>query len=268
LALLRAASAHAASPAPEAGACSLENAVPATVAAVDEDFELLLDDGRRAALSGLEFPSAPARGAPDVRAAARQRLSDWLSGKDVFLGGFSAGADRWGRLPARVFASQGEGAEAPLVSVGVALIEEGRARFRPDPPAAPCSRDYLAAEGRARAAARGIWADPAAAPVDPAAKGAAALLLRRKGMALVEGKILGVGESRAAIYLNFGQKRVAEFSVVISRRNLSIFEQAGIDPRKLNGRRARVRGLIETSFGPRIEISAPAEIELIDSASP
>jgi hypothetical protein len=238
------------------------------VAVVDENFELLLDDGRRAALSGLEFPPASAKTGPDLRAAAIKRLSDWLSGRDIFLGAFAAGSDRWGRVPARIFAAQGEGADSPLVSLGAALIEEGRARFRPDPPATPCAKEYLAAESRAREAGRGVWAQPALRPFDATEKGAAAILPQRKGMTIVEGQIQSVGESRGAIYLNFGQKRAEDFSVVISRRNLAIFARAGIDPRALIGRRARVRGLIETSFGPRIEISAPAEIEIIDRVSP
>lgn len=253
--------------APETGACSLENAAPATIAAVDDDFDLLLDDGRRAALSGLEFPPPPARGAPDLRAAARKRLSDWLAGLDVFLGAFAASPDRWGRIPARVFAGKEDKPDAPLVSVGAALLEAGLARFRPDAPAAPCARDYLAAEASAREAGRAIWSDPGA-PIDGGAKEAGRVLLQRKGMAIVEGRISSFGETRGAIYLNFGQKRVEDFAVVISRRNLAIFQASGIDPRNLIGRRARVRGLIETGLGPRMEISAPAEIEILDDARP
>lgn len=254
--------ASALSPASETGACSLENATPATVALVDEDFDLLLDDGRRAALAGLEFPGPPAK---DRRAAAHQRLSEWLTGKDVFLGAFAGAPDRWGRIPARVFAATGEGAEAPLVSVGAALLEEGLARFRPDPPAAPCAKAYLAAEAPARDSSRGLWADPQMRPVDAGAKESGAALLQRKGMVVVEGKIHGVGQSAGAIYLNFGKKRVDDFSVVISRRDLAILAASGIEPPRLIGRRARVRGLIETGFGPRMAISTPAEIEILDA---
>ncbi|KAF2991683.1 thermonuclease family protein [Methylocystis sp. MJC1] len=257
--------ARALSPAPETGACSLENAAPATVALVDEDLDLLIDDGRRAALTGLEFPPPPAQGAPERRAAAHKRLSEWLTGKDIFLGAFSGAADRWGRIPARVFAAKGEGAQAPLVSVGAALLEEGLARFRPDPPAAPCAKAYLAAEAPARETLRGLWSDPEMRPVDAGAKGSGAALLQRKGMVIVEGKIHGLGQSAGAIYLNFSQKRIEDFSVVISRRDLSILAASGIEPPRLIGRRARVRGLIETGFGPRMAISTPAEIEILDA---
>lgn len=257
--LLLVAPACALSPAPETGACSLENATPATVAVIDDDFDLLLDDGRRAALSGLEFPAAT-----EPRGTARKRLSDWLAGRDVFLGALGAAPDRWGRIPARVFAAQDGRPDGALVSVAGALLEEGHARFRPDPPAADCAKAYLAAEAPARDAGRGIWADPGLRPVDAGAEDAAALLAHRKGMAVVFGVIRSTGESRGAVYLNFGEKRAENFSVVILRRNLAIFEQAGIEPRSLIGRQARVRGLIETSFGPRMEIASPAEIEIVD----
>lgn len=245
----------------ESGACSLENAVPATIAAVDDDFSLLLDDGRRATLSGVEFPQQT-----ELRAAARKRLADWLAGRDVFLGAFSSTPDRWGRIPARLFAATGEGEAAPLVSVGESVLETGDGRFRPDPPATPCARSYLAAEATARRQTRGLWTQADFQPVDPTAPGSRETLLRSKGMVIVEGVIRSTGQSEKVIYLNFGEKRVSDFSVVILRRNLAMFASSGIDPLALAGRRARVRGLIETGFGPRIEIAAPAEIELVDEA--
>ena len=248
-------------PAPESGACSLENAVPATVAAIDEDFDLLLDDGRRATLSGLEFPPPSVA---DLRAGARKRLSDWLAGHDVFLGALAANPDRWGRTPARLFAASREAAEAPLVSVGAVLLDEGLARFRPDPPASDCAKAYLDAEGPAREAKRGVWARDELRAIGAQER---EVLLQRKGLLVVEGVIRSTGESERAIYLNFGEKRASDFAAVISRRNLVIFERSGIDPRALAGRRARLRGLIETGFGPRIEIATPAEIELIDAAA-
>jgi hypothetical protein len=247
-------------PAEETGECSLEGAVPATVAAVDEDFELLLDDGRRAALAGLDFPPPEMA---ELRAAIRSRLSSWLSGRDIFLGAFASTGDRWGRTPARIYASSVEGGAAPLASVAAALLSAGEARFRPDPTAAACAKAYLAAEARARDTGVGLWSRPELRPIDASAPGAVDDLKRRKGMIVVVGAIRSVGESRRAFYLNFGDKWRDSFTVVILRRNLAIFGQ--IEPRSLVGRRARVRGLIET--GARIEIATPAEIEFLDGVA-
>ncbi len=134
---------------------------------------------------------------------AHKRLSQWLAGQDVFIRAFSGASDRWGRTPAALFAAQGSDAAAPIVSVGTALLEEGLARFRPDPPSAPCAAEYRAAETIARDARRGIWVDAAMLPVS-AGEGARSLL-QRKGMVILEGKISSFGELRGLVFLNFGQ---------------------------------------------------------------
>lgn len=255
LSAVAALSARALEPASEAGPCGLDGAIPATVAAVDEHFELLLDDGRLGALSGLDFPSG------DVGTAARSRLAAWLTGRDVFIGALADGPDRWGRVSLRVYAAASDAPQAPLVAVAVALLEEGRARFRPDPPAAACAKLYLAAEESARAAGRGLWAQERPFV---AGAGASAPLMARKGMAIVEGAIRHVGETRSAIYLNFGETAAKSVSAMISRRNLAILQTLGIDRHELRGRRVRVRGIIETGFGPRLEIYAPAQIEILE----
>ncbi|MGD9544728.1 MAG: thermonuclease family protein [Methylocystis sp.] len=248
-------------PAAETGACSLEGAEPATVAAVDDDFELLLDDGRRASLAGLDFPPPEMTA---LRGAARKRLSAWVVGRDVFLGSFATKIDRWGRTPARVYASPAEGgSSAPLTAVAEALLSAGDARFRPDPVAADCAKAYLAAEAPARESGVGLWSQPEFRPIDVSAASAADLK-ERKGMVVVVGDVHSVGVSLHVFYLNFGDKWRDSFTVVISRRNLANFGQ--IEPRALVGRRARVRGLIET--GSRIEIATPAEIEFIDRDAP
>jgi len=71
-------------PASDTGPCSLAQTVPATIVLVDDDFDLLLDDGRRVALAGIELPSANGENAK-LHALAWQRLSNWLAGAQVYL---------------------------------------------------------------------------------------------------------------------------------------------------------------------------------------
>jgi hypothetical protein len=52
--------------------------------------------------------------------------------------------------------------------------------------------------------------------------------------------------------------------VLFRQQILAIFEKVGVFPRALRGQRVRVRGLIETNTGPRMEIASPAELELLD----
>lgn len=144
----------------EDGPCSLAQTTPVNVALVDEDFDLLLDDGRRVAIAGLDFP-LPESGTAKSRELALRRLSGWLVGEQVFLGVLGPELDRWGRSPAQAIAATDGAPDAPLVSVGAALLAEGLARFRPDPLAEPCAASYLKAESLARDSNLGVWAsDP------------------------------------------------------------------------------------------------------------
>jgi hypothetical protein len=53
--------------------------------------------------------------------------------------------------------------------------------------------------------------------------------------------------------------------VTVSKRNERVFTAAGIEPKKLEGRRLRVRGWIEERNGPRIEAARPEQIEIADA---
>jgi hypothetical protein len=247
------------SPALESGDCSLEGTTPATVMSIGlaagSDPELVLDDGRRASLAGLDFSS---RGP-----MAQTLLTRWLAGRLVFVR--AATLDRWGRAPAQIFAAATPASASPLIAVGGAVLEAGLARYRPDPAAVPCRTLYLAAEDAARTVHAELWADASMQPVDVTAPDASSALSQRKGLTLVEGVVRSVGDSRRAIYLNLGQRRIGDFTVVISRRFSYNQPVSGFDPQKWIGRRIRVRGLIDTGWGPRIEIAGPEDIELIES---
>jgi endonuclease YncB( thermonuclease family) len=237
----------------EAPPCAMEEAAPVEIASIDADLDLLTADGRRIALAGLEFPSEP------FRARARALLAARLApGRLAFLSAVAA-PDRWGRLAGGLYV-EGEGGEAPLVFLGETLLREGLARFRPDPAAFPCRNGLLAAEAEARGRGLGLWSADEYVVVDA---GRPERLKGRKGMVVVEGVVAGIGEAGGSLYLNFGPKRWADFAVVIWKRNLETFEQAGLRPHLVSGRRVRVRGLIDTVYGPRMELLAPAQMEIV-----
>ena len=250
----------------ETGACSTEKSSPATIALVDDDFDLLLDDGRRLSLAGLDFPQGEGEAAK-LRAAALARLSTWLLGAQVFVETQRSAPDRWGRQPALIYAPATAEQGAPLVSVAAALLAEGLARFRPDPAAAVCAATYLAAEAPARREERGVFGADPVVDLTESTPGKLAALAHKKGMTVVEGVVRSVGKSRASLYLNFGTKRGADFAIVIFKRNKSIFAKNGVYPRTLAGRRVVVRGLIDWNYGPRMELFSPAELEVEDEAA-
>jgi hypothetical protein len=56
-------------------------------------------------------------------------------------------------------------------------------------------------------------------------------------------------------------------AVTILQRNVKIFEAAGLHFHDLIGQTFRISGMLETRFGPEIELTQPGEIELIAQGS-
>ncbi len=229
------------------------------VAAIDARLEITLEDGRLVRLAGVEAPR-PSTSDPDRPARASAQLRGWLMRPDlrVDLELLAAVPDRWNRLPARLFAPGGDGAPR---SVAEALVEAGLARVEIDPLARPCLRSLLALEAQARRGKLGLWADPAFA-IAPATD-RAGLAARAGEVLLVEGRVNGVGSTASRTYVNFGPIRTVDFAVTVSRSNLAAFEKAGTALSGLAGKTLRVRGVLETAFGPQIELADPEAMEIV-----
>ena len=232
------------------------------VEAVNERLEITLEDGRLLRLAGVERPRAtPAH--TDRPAQTRDPLRAWLlrPGLRVDLELLAAVPDRWNRLPARLFAPGGDGSSQ---SVAEALVEAGLARVEIDPLARPCLRPLLALEAKARREGLGLWRDPAFTVAQAADR--AGLAARAGEVLLVEGLVSGVGATASRTYVNFGPIRTVDFAATVGRNNLAAFEKSGVILAQLSGKVVRVRGLLETQFGPQIELADPEAIELVAGA--
>jgi endonuclease YncB( thermonuclease family) len=215
-----------------------------------------LADGREVRLAAIEvsrLESAPST------AAARDALAALLAGGEVVLKQAEPQkTDRYGRLVAYVFTA-GDGSErllqAELLAEGFALVS-ARVATR------ACAVELLKREAAARTAKLGLWAGSYYDSLD--ADNPADVLAQQGRFALVEGKVVSVRESGATIYVNFGRRWSTDFTVTILKRNVRKFTTAGLDPKKLAGRRVRVRGWIEERGGPWIEASRPEQIEITD----
>ena len=225
--------------------CKLTPIGNASVATIRDGRTLLLADGRELRLAGIE-----------VTDGSRAALQTLVAGHRLRLERLGPERDRYGRLVA--FAFIGDGQE----SVQRAMLERGYARVSARLGDKACADVLLGAEREARAVRRGLWADPNFAPLS--AENLIRLQAMRGQFALVEGKVLSVHESGATIYVNFGRHWTRDFTVIILRRLQRVFAAAGIEPKKLEGRRIRVRGWIEQRGGPIIAAEAPEQIELID----
>jgi len=242
--LVALAAALPATPAAAQEACKRTPIGTVTATQARDGRTLLLADGRALRLAAIE-PS------PHGRA----KLQELAAGQTLRLQALGSDHDRYGRLTAFAFAGDGDR------SLQAVLLAAGEARVAARVGSRACAEALLAAEQDARAARRGLWADPNFAPL--AAKNLSGLAAGKGLFMLVEGKVLSVRARGGTIYMNFGRRWTRDFTVVILRRREKEFAAAGVDPKQLEGRRIRVRGFVEQRRGPVIEAEWPEQIELV-----
>jgi endonuclease YncB( thermonuclease family) len=229
-------------------ACPLSDIGTATAAAVHDGRTLVLSDGRGLRLAAIETPDS-----------TRIALQGLVAGQILHLRKLVSEHDRYGRVVAFVYTGDAQ------QSVQQTLLAAGQARVSARVGDKTCANALLKAEREARAAHRGLWADPNFAPLP--AENTPRLTGERGHFTLVEGRVLSVRESGGTLYLNFGRRVTRDFSAVVPRRLERSFAAAGIALKELAGRHIRVRGVIEQRRGPIIEVDGPEQIELIDEAS-
>ena len=126
------------------------------------------------------------------------------------------------------------------------------------------ARDRRASGGGAEAVARdaklGIWAETTAIKN---AESPGDILAEVGHFAIVEGKVLSVRQAGAITYLNFGRNWTRDFAATISRRIIPAFESANLGAKSLENRRIRVRGIVSSRGGPRIELFRVGQIEVL-----
>jgi endonuclease YncB( thermonuclease family) len=242
--------------------CQLEDVGMGKVAAVIDGRSFVLDDGREFRLAGIEVPPPPRPGETGARAdaglAARAALQAILADQSLELRHSGAAADRYGRILAQVFVT-GHGARQ---SAAHEMLASGLAQVSAHAGERPCADELLARERSARNAKLGLWGKSYYVIVR--AESGAELSAERGHFIVVEGKVLSVRESGGTIYLNFGRRWSQALTVTISKRNERTFASAGLEPKRLENRRLRVRGWMEERNGPRIEAIRPEQIEIAE----
>jgi hypothetical protein len=130
------------------------------------------------------------------------------------------------------------------------------------PPTSGIEPALLGKERTAREGKLGLWGEAYYAVTG--AESFEELVAERGRFAVAEGKVLSVRESGGTIYMNFGRRWSQALTVTILKRNERTFVAAGLDLRKLENRRLRVRGWVEERSGPRIEATYPEQIEITE----
>lgn len=231
----------------QARACDVAIAEQVTVRSIAADGMLDLADGRRARLATIQVPPANMPFAEEVRAKFAKRIE----GKSVDIGYADHGTDRHGDLLAYVF-DGGAWLQARLVADGFVRVASRTDTSR-------CAAALLKLEAEARAAKRGLWADPVYRVRDPNE-----LTADIGTFQLVEGKVLAVKKTRDRTYLNFGPDYRSDFTVTISARDAKRLAKENIDPAAWSGKTIRIRGWLTLLNGPEIELTHKEQVELLD----
>jgi hypothetical protein len=182
--------------------------------------------------------------------AARRALFELIGGRPArIVGDETARFDRYGCRLAEVTAADGASLQRVLLERGLALVR----------PSARASDDkidrWLALEAKARAAKTGLWRDRAALF---AKASTADQLIGRIG--LVEGRVVRSSDNKRYVYLNFGRDWKTDFTVRLRQK---LLKQADIEPTSFDGKNLRVRGFVQESRGPLIDISHLKQIEVM-----
>jgi endonuclease YncB( thermonuclease family) len=244
--------------------CTLAAGSSHTVVRVADAETIVVDDGSEVRLIGalaarVPSPGAPAPGTTDwpSESQARAALERLLQGRNVELKFGARRGDRYGRLLAHVFVSDG----SDKVWVQGYLLAQGFARAYALAGNAACLTEMLEKEREAREGVRGIWGVAAYRVLEATEIGE--LLRRRNSFEIVEGVVRDVAVTGGRAYVNFGSDWRRDFTAVVPPRLLRGSPETVIRLKALIGKRVRVRGWIERRNGPSVELAALGEIEEI-----
>lgn len=240
---------------PAIAAGALVSGGVATVTAVVDGDTVVLDDGRKVRLVGIQTPKLPL-GRSHVKLQplaheAKAALEELTLNQPVRLSYGGRRSDRHGRELAHLHTPGGVWVQGDLLLRGLARVYS----FRDN---RSLIGDMLLLEREARRARRGIW-DHEFYRV----RGVEETPGHLDTFQLVEGRVVDAAEVRGRTYLNFGEDWRSDFTVSISSKDRRQFRDVGFDLLALSGERIRVRGWLYHRNGPMIDVTHPEQIEVL-----
>jgi micrococcal nuclease len=228
---------------------------------VIDPLHLRMRDGRVIQLAGIDVPDFDPNDPGPVSVSARDMLKALVESRQIRL--FVTKDSRTGRMTR--LGDMLAHVELPDKGIWVqgALLSAGLARVRPGQRNPEMAAQMMALEDQARAAKRGLWADPRYAVLTPetTARG-------ENGFAIVEGQIFAVATNKDMLYLNFGPDWHTDFTIGITADMRRAMGRRNMDPQSLSGRHVRVRGWLREYNGPYLELENPVWLELIPEKTP
>jgi micrococcal nuclease len=235
----------------DAGGQARSIEAPVAVAEVLAGDLLRLADGRAVRLAGIRVPADGDSDSTGWAERAQAELSRLLDGQEVRLAPAEAAHDRYGRLVAQIERQDG-------LWVQGALLEAGLAQVHTRPGEAARAEAMLEIERGARAARRGLWAEPGFA-----VREASAARAQTGRFGIVQGQVVRVAPTERFVYLNFGADWRSDFTVRIAKELARRLASSGLDIDGLGGRRVEIRGLVLEAGGPLIELSHPEQMQVL-----
>jgi micrococcal nuclease len=244
---------------PGAAPDALAPSESAEVAAIIDGDTLRLADAQILRLSCIEAPKrdlAPGDDALARLAEAAAKALKALIGSGVIVLRQDAGKrDRYHRSLAQVFNSEGVWLEESLIRQGLARVHgDGRNRLGLEA--------LLRVEVEARDAGRGIWRHPifaVRAADDPK-------LERFAGsFQIITGRVASAAIVKGTGFINFGAERETDLTLVLKKSVLDLGGPTMVDLAWLTSKPIRCRGWLDLYKGPRIDISHPEQIEVLET---
>jgi len=227
--------------------CATGPAREDVVAGIAPRGEIRLASGLRVVPDSLRWPDAP-----EAASAAQAWLEDRRGARVTVIP--RGQPDRWDRLRADLLIPEDEGdLAARLIEAGLAFADANEAEGL-------CRPTLRLVEDAARARGLGLWAAAL-----PAAQDGPALRAKAGHFVVVEGRVRHVGERGARTYLDFAARGRDGLTVTVSKRTWRMMRARGLSAASLEGRRVRVRGLLEVRRSPTLE-AATDGIETLDEA--
>lgn len=221
------------------------------VATVLDGDTLILTDGRRVRLLGIDAPEIAHRNqaSEPLGEKARLFLKSHAEGKRVQLRYDMQRQDRYDRILAHVYLDDGQ-------NLNTLLLQQGLAYARFEWPNMKFAEDYYAIEKRARNQRHGIWSLPAF-QVKPLEN----LEALRNHFVRLRGQPVRIETSRRYYHLLFGDK----LRVAVKNSRLELFRKAGIDLDNLLRKTIVLRGWLGRRKGmPYLELSHPFQLEQVE----
>lgn len=210
---------------------------------------LTLTDGRQLFVAGLRYAEQGSSRRPT--AGLKQAIDPLTNDRPLRPTPETAPSfGPYGCMVAHVESDQGVSIQHALLQQGLAVVTPSFGLASPD----ACAT-WLALEGEARRSELGLWRDPKQQP-----QKASSMVEQVGRISLVEGRVVRTSSNDRYVYLNFGQDWRTDFTI---RQRQKLLKKSNVEPAGFDGKNLRIRGFVQESHRPLINISNLKQIEVI-----